>query len=53
MSAALEAGAKAVYLSLRNGKRADVPWEDIGDDHRNQIRAAFAAGLDAYEGSTA
>jgi hypothetical protein len=49
ISSRLEAGAKAVYLALRNGKRAGVPWEDIGEDHRNQIIRAFVAGLDAWE----
>jgi hypothetical protein len=41
----MRAAGKAVYESLRNGKRADVAWEDISRDHQGQIICAFAAGL--------
>jgi hypothetical protein len=41
----MRAAGKAVYESLRNGKRANVAWEDIGQDHQVQIIRGFAAGL--------
>jgi hypothetical protein len=49
-TARLRAGAREVYMALRNGKRAETPWEDISAAHQEQIVAAFAAGLAAWKG---
>lgn len=45
---AVEAGGRAIYHALRNGPRRYVDWEEIPDDHRADLCAAFEEGLAAY-----
>lgn len=45
---AIDAGAKMVYLVLRCGKRADVPWEDLDAADQGKFKRAFLQGLTAY-----
>jgi hypothetical protein len=50
--AALEAGARVLHANLELFE--DLPWEDLSDadqdEYREQIRAAFLAMIEAWEG---
>jgi hypothetical protein len=47
-SAQVEAGGRAIYEALRNGPRRYVDWDEIPEDHRDDLCAAFEKGLAAY-----
>lgn len=47
----IRAGGRAVYMSLRQGLRAAVDWEEIPQSDQDDFVAAFEAGLAAMTGA--
>lgn len=43
-----ESAASAMYLILRSGLRADMPWEDVPPHDKDRLVEAWHAGQDAY-----
>lgn len=44
---AVEAGAKAMFLRGRRDVYAELPWEELPENHQEEWRVIFATGLTA------
>lgn len=44
----IEAGAATLFELLRNGPRAEMPWDEVPPEQQNRMCAAFEEALTSF-----